>query len=115
MALDAARALAWRLRRQALDPAAATTATDVARRVVALRGWPTDAADLAVCVRQATPDSGDLERALEAGELIRSYAFRGGSYAFTPDIAALVLSVRTATRVWETRRWQQQGGFALDD
>lgn len=115
MPLDAARALAWRLRRQALDPPAATTAADVARRVLALRGWPADAADLAVCVRQATPDSGDLERALDAGEMIRSYAFRGGSYAFTPDIAALVLSARTATRVWETRRWKQQGGFALDD
>ena len=26
-----------------------------------------------------------------------------------------MLSVRTATRIWETRRWQQQGGSALDD
>lgn len=80
-----------------------------------MRGWPADAADLAVCVRQAVPDPGGLERALDAGELIRSYAFRGGSYVFTPDIAALVLSVRTATRVWETRGWQHQGGFVLDD
>ena len=115
MPLDPDRALAWRLGRQALDPTAATTATDVARRVLALRGWPTDAADLAVCLRQATPDPGGLERTLDAGELIRSYAFRGGSYVFTPDTAALVLSARTATRVWETRRWQQQGGFTLED
>ena len=115
MTPDPARALAWRLRRHALDPAAATTASDVARRVVALRGWPVDAADLAVCVRQATPESGELERALDAGELVQSYAFRGGAYVFTPDNAALVLSARTATRVWETRRWQQQGGFELGD
>lgn len=115
MPLDAARALAWRLQKHALDPSAATTAVGVVRRVLALRAWPAEAADLAVRVRQALPGSGDLDRALDAGELIRSYAFRGGSYAFTPDVAALVLSVRTATRVWETRRWQQQGGFALED
>lgn len=83
--------------------------------MLALRGWPFDAADLAVCVRQATPDPGGLGRALDAGEMVRSYAFRGGSYAFTPDNAALVLAVRTATRIWETPRWQQQGGFTLDD
>lgn len=70
---------------------------------------------MAVCLRQADPDPGGLGRALDAGEVIRSYAFRGGSYAFVPEIAAVVLSVRTATRVWETRRWQEQGGFALDD
>jgi hypothetical protein len=110
------RALAWRLRRQALDlPAATETATEIGRRVLAIRGWPFDAADLAVCVRQTTPHPGSLQRALDAGEMVRSYAFRGGSYAFAPEIAALVLAVRTATRIWETRRWQRQGDFALDD
>jgi hypothetical protein len=114
--LDPGRALAWRLRRQALDPAATTeTATEVGRRVLAIRGWPFEAADLAVCVRQPAPDPGSLLCALDAGEMIKSYAFRGGSYVFAPDVAALVLCVRTATRIWETRRWQQQGGFALDD
>lgn len=102
------RALGWRLRRQALDPdTAAGTAAEVVRRVLAVRGWPFDAADLAVCVRQRTPRPGGLERALDAGELVRSYAFRGGSYAFAPDVAASVLSVRTTTRIWQTRRWQQ--------
>lgn len=120
MVVEGASALAWRLRRQALEPdaepsATKGSATDVVRRVLALRGWPTDAADLAVCVRQTVPDSGGLERSLDTGEAIRSYAFRGGSYAFTHDVAALVLSVRTVTRIWETRRWQEQGGFALDD
>ena len=87
----------------------------VGDRLLAIRGWPFEAADLAVCVRQASPDPGGLMRALDAGEMVRSYAFRGGSYAFTHDIAALVLSVRSATRAWETRRWQQQGGFTLED
>lgn len=115
MLLDGARSLAWRLRRHALAPVAGTAVTDVVRRVVALRGWPADLADLAICVRQENPDPGSLERALAAGEVIRSYAFRGGSYVFTPQVGADLLAARTTTRVWETRRFQQQGGFVLDD
>lgn len=115
MVIDGARALAWRLRRHALVPVAATSVTDVARRVVAVRGWPARVTDLAVSTRQAEPDSGALGRALEDGDVIRSYAFRGGSYVFTPEIGATLLSARTATRIWETRRWQRQGDFALDD
>ena len=115
MMLDGARTMAWRLRRHALEPVAGTTVADVAHRVIALRGWPIDLADLAICVRQAEPDPGSLDRALEDGDIIRSYAFRGGSYVFTPAIGAVLLSARTATRIWETHRWQQQGGFALDD
>jgi hypothetical protein len=115
MLLDRGRLLGWRLARQALDPASGTDVVDVVRRVVALRGWPADLADLAVTVRQAQPEPGALGRALDEGILIRSYAFRGGSYVFTHEIGAVLLAVRTATRVWETRRYQQQGNFALDD
>lgn len=115
MAVDLVRALSWRLRRHSLDPASAPTATDVLDRVLALRGWPEDSADLAVGLRMASLDPGAVERTLDAGGLIRSYAFRGGSYVFTPEVAALVLSARTVTRAWETRRWQHQGGFELDD
>jgi winged helix DNA-binding protein len=113
--IHGARALGWRLRRHGLDPVAGTTVADVVHRVIALRGWPAELADLAVCVRQVAPDPGGLAGALDSGELVRSYAFRGGSYAFGYDDAADLLSVRGATRVWETRRYQQQGDFVLDD
>lgn len=85
------------------------------RRVVALRGWPANLAELAISVRQAEPEPGALVRELKKGDVIRSYAFRGGSYVFTPDVGAALLSVRTTTRVWESTRWQQQGGFSVDD
>lgn len=113
--LDGVRTLGWRLRRHALAPVTGGSVADVVRRVVALRGWPADLADLTICVRQQTPEPGGLDRALETGELIRSYAFRGGSYVFAPETGADLLAARTASRVWETRRFQQQGGFALDD
>jgi hypothetical protein len=109
------RALAWRLRRHALDPVDGAGAAEVVHRVVALRGWPADLAELAVGVRQARPEPGGLSRALDNGDLIRSYAFRGGSYLFTHDDAAAVLAARTASRIWENARWQRQGHFVLDD
>lgn len=113
--IGADRALAWRLARHALLPVAEASVPEVIRRVVALRGWPSDGAELAAGVRRSHPESGALERALDAGELIRSYAFRGGSYVFAHAQAADLLAVRTITRIWETRRWQQQGGLAIDD
>jgi hypothetical protein len=113
--LDSSRALGWRLRRHALELPTGTTVAEVADRVVALRGWPFDLADLTVRVRQAKPELGGLERALADGEVIRGYAFRGGSYVFSPGVAAVLLAARTTTRVWETRRYQAQGHFTLED
>ncbi|MBX9246550.1 winged helix DNA-binding domain-containing protein [Actinotalea ferrariae] len=113
--ITGAAALGWRLARHALDPVADGDAADVVRRVVAVRGWPAETADLAVRVRQAEPRPGGLEHALATGDLIRSCAFRGGSYVFTLEDAASLLAARTATRVWETARYQQQGQFVVDD
>lgn len=113
--LSRGQVLAWRATQQALGAASARDVESAVRRVVTLRGWPADLAELAIAVRLAKPALGGLEAALQAGELMRSYAFRGGSYVFTHDVAALFLAVRTTTRIWENRRWQQQGSFAIDD
>jgi len=115
MRLEPARSLSWRLRRHALDPVGGADAADVVRRVVAVRGWPADLAALAVGVRQAQPGLDALGRALDDGSLIRSYAFRGGSYVFAHEDAAALLAARTASRIWESARWQRQGHFTLDD
>ncbi len=83
--------------------------------MVALRGWPLDLAELAVAARRSEPDADGLTGALAAGDVIRSYAFRGGSYVFTPEIGAVLLSVHTAGRSWEKERFQRQAGFELAD
>ena len=113
--ITVARALSWRLRRHALDPVTGTDVADVLDRVVALRGWPADLAELACAVRQEEPAPETLQRSLDEGEVIRGYAFRGGSYVFGHQVAAVLLACRRATRVWETRRFQQQAGFTLPD
>ncbi|WP_420110597.1 DNA glycosylase AlkZ-like family protein [Pseudactinotalea sp.] len=110
-----AESLAWRLGQHALHTPAATGVVGAAERVVATRAWPQEVAELALAIRQADPQPGALARALETGELVQSYAFRGGAYVFTPDVAAVLLAVRTTSRVWESRRWQVQGGFEIGD
>jgi len=113
--LDGARALAWRLDRHGLGRAAEESVVGVASRVLAIRGWPLHLAELAVGVRRPAHQQGDLEAALHRGELLRAYAFRGGSYVMTHAVAAAVLAVRRTTRVWESNRYQQQGSFELSD
>lgn len=107
-------ALAWRLRRHGLTPRVDEPVATTVDRVIAVRGWPSRSADLSVAVRQNAPVTGGVDKALDAGELIRAYAFRGGSYVFTPSTADLILAVRQLTRVWETPRWQRQGAFEVE-
>ncbi|MGC5627319.1 DNA glycosylase AlkZ-like family protein [Georgenia sp. Z1344] len=113
--LDVRQALAWRLDRHRLGTEGATDAVDVVRRVVALRGWPADRADLAVGVRLASPRPGMLRPALDDDELVLAYAFRGGAYVMDARAASVLLTVRRTTRVWESARYQRQAGFELDD
>ncbi|OYO07359.1 winged helix DNA-binding protein [Propionibacteriaceae bacterium ES.041] len=113
--LDGRRVLGWRLARQGLGERLDATASEVVESVVALRGWPAAQAELAVAVRQARPEPAAVARALDAGELIRGYAFRGGSYVFTHRVAADLLALHTATRSWEGDRFQRQADFSLPD
>lgn len=108
IALDGGASLAWRWRHHGLESPVATDVVGVAGRVLAARAWPLPAAEQAFAVRRVEPETGAVERALRSGELIQSYAFRGGSYVFTPDIGAVLLAVRTTSRAWESRRWQRQ-------
>lgn len=110
-----AAALAWRLERHGLGTVSASSVVDAADRMIAVRGWPLECAELATAVRRTDSHSSAMNEALASGELIRSYAFRGGSYVFSPTIAATVLAVRTTSRAWEKVRFQRQGDFVLDD
>ncbi len=108
-------ALEWRLGRHALIGEGAASVTDAVERVVATRAWPSEAADLTVALRHRDPKLNALNQALKSRTLVRSYAFRGGSYIFTPSTATDLLMTRTVTRIWETKRWQEQGGFTISD
>ncbi|WP_152192786.1 DNA glycosylase AlkZ-like family protein [Georgenia satyanarayanai] len=116
MSLTWAQALAWRLRRQLLVPAAGSgTVDDVVDRLGAVVAKDLGAAELAVRLRLQRSQSGDLSAALADGRLVRTYAFRGATHLMTPEQAAVHLALRTASRMWELPSWQEYYELAPGD
>lgn len=114
MAISWPQALAWRLRRQLLEPVGDGSAADVVR---ALGPVPTqnDVAELAVGVRRRSSRPGDVTQALADGELVMTFAFRGAVHLMTPEDAGTYLALRADTRMWELPSWQTYYGLAPSD
>ena len=115
MALTWAKALAWRLRRQLLDPVAAVSAVDVVGRLGAVPAWPELTAELAVGARRLEGSYGDVARALEAGKLVKVFLFRGTTHHLAPQDAGDHLALRASTKMWELPSWVSYYGLAPDD
>jgi hypothetical protein len=115
MSLTWAGALAWRLRRQLLDPVGTGSVADVVRTLGAVPAWPDAAAELAIGARRTGGRSGDAARALAAGEVVKVFAFRGATHLMTPQDAGAYLSVRASGRMWELPSWQKFYGLAPAD
>lgn len=106
-------ALAWRLRRQLLEPVGATSATDVVGRLGAVAAQlDPAAAELGVRTRSVTSRPGDLARAVAEGALVATFAFRGAVHLMTPDQAGVHLALRASSRMWERASWRSH--YRLD-
>jgi len=110
-----AKALAWRLGRQLLDPSMPASVVDVVGRLGAVPAWPELTAELAVAARREAGRNGDVARALEAGELVKAYVFRGATHYLTPRDAGDFLALRASSRMWELPSWVSHYGLAPDD
>jgi hypothetical protein len=105
VALTWVNVLAWRLRRQLLDPRGSGSVADVVERLGAVPAWPDAAAELAVGARRTGAKSGDAAKALAAGKVVKVYAFRGATHLMTPEDAGAFLAVRASSRMWELPSW----------
>jgi DNA glycosylase AlkZ-like len=110
-----ASALAWRLRRQLLDPVGTGSVADVVERLGAVPAWPDAAAELAVAARRTDGRSGDAGRALASREVVKVFAFRGATHLMTPRDAGAYLAVRASSGMWELPSWQRYYGLAPSD
>ncbi|OLT53554.1 DNA glycosylase AlkZ-like family protein [Cellulosimicrobium sp. CUA-896] len=99
------QALAWRLRRQLLDPVGDQPVDDVVRRLGAVPAAAEP--ELAVRLRQTASQPGEVARALADGELIAVYAFRGATHLVTPEDGGAYLALRAAGRMWERATWRE--------
>ena len=106
-----AQALAWRMRRQLLDPVGDGTAADVVRRLCGVQAQVASTAELAVRVRRTTSRPGDVARALAQGRLIKTWAMRGTLHLLTPEDAGAFLSLIAAGRSWDRPSWQRWFGI----
>lgn len=73
-----ARALAWRMERQLLDPMGSESL-----------------AEPAVRTRRTTSRPGELAAALAAGEVIKAFAFRGSMHYLSPVKGGIYLTLRS--------------------
>ncbi len=115
MALHWDRALAWRLNRHLLDPVGACSVRDVVSGLGAVPAYPDATPELAVGLRRAHSRTGDVARALEAGEVVKTYTFRGATHIVTPEEGGAYLALRASGRQWELPSWQEAYGLTPRD
>ncbi|HEY7261004.1 MAG TPA: crosslink repair DNA glycosylase YcaQ family protein [Trebonia sp.] len=109
------QALAWRMRRQLLEPVGTESVAGVVRRLGAIPALPEAAAELAVRVRREHSRPGEVAEALAEGEIIKMFAFRGATHLMTPEDGGAYLALRAASRVWELPSWQSCYGLSPSD
>jgi hypothetical protein len=99
------QALAWRLERQLLAPVGRLPVQDVVRRLGGVQAQVASSAELGVRVRRQTSRAGDVDRALAAGRLIKTWAMRGSLHLLTPDDGAAFLSLVADAQPWRKAAW----------
>ena len=108
-ALTWGQVLAWRMRRQHLDPVDGGDAVEVVRRLCGVQAQVRSAAELAVALRQEDgkePPPG-LRAAMDSRSVIRTWAMRGTLHALPADVAPAYLSLLAAGRTWHRPSWQR--------
>ncbi|WP_068925461.1 winged helix DNA-binding domain-containing protein [Planobispora rosea] len=103
--------LAWRLKRQFVDPAAGADAVSVVRRLTGVQAQVASSAELAVAVRQARPRRGEIGRALwQERTLAKTWTARGTLHLVPADELPSYAAVLGSFRHWEKGSWQRGHG-----
>jgi hypothetical protein len=115
MSISWSQALAWRMRRQLLDPIGTESVVGVVGRLGAVPAQSDASAELAVRSRRQRSRSGEVARALVEGLIIKTFAFRGATHLLTPEDGGAYLALRAASRMWELPSWQSFYGLTPAD
>ncbi|MEV0229742.1 winged helix DNA-binding domain-containing protein [Nonomuraea sp. NPDC050786] len=108
--------LAWRLRRQFVSEPDAPDAVAVARRLCGVQAQVASSAQLAVAVRRATPDHGEIDRALWSDRtLAKTWIMRGTLHLVPSDTLADYCAALSTLRFWEKGSWQRGHGVTADE
>jgi hypothetical protein len=111
-----AQVLAWRMRRQYIEPLGEASAVEVARRLAGVQAQVASAAELAVAVRQRSPERGAVTKALlDERTLVKTWAMRGTLHLLPADVAPAYLALCSTARPWEKPSWQKTFGASPAD
>ncbi|PZG03269.1 winged helix DNA-binding domain-containing protein [Nonomuraea aridisoli] len=111
-----ARILAWRLRRQFVSGGDGPDAVAVVRRLCGVQAQVASSAQLAVAVRSARPDPGEIGRALWSDRtLVRTWLMRGTLHLLPADALADHCAALATLRFWEKGSWQRGHGVTADE
>jgi hypothetical protein len=102
--------LAWRLRRQYVDPLGDVDAGEIVSRLCGVQAQVASAAEFAVAVRQQKPAPETIVPSLADGSLVKTWAMRGTLHLFRSAEAANYLSLLAAARIWAKPTWQRAFG-----
>jgi hypothetical protein len=109
-----AQVLAWRMRRQFLDPLGDRDAVDVIRRLAGVQAQVMSAAELAVAVRGGTR-AAVVRALLDDRSVMKTWAMRGTLHLLPADQAAAYLAVCATARIWEKPSWEKTFGASPAD
>jgi Winged helix DNA-binding domain len=109
------QALAWRMRRQLVDPRGDAEAVQIIGRLCGVQAQVASAAELAVAMRQAEPEAGAVGRGLADGAVVKTWAMRGTLHLLRASDAPAVLSLIASARSWEKPSWQRAFGTTPKD
>ncbi|KAB8174510.1 winged helix DNA-binding domain-containing protein [Microbispora catharanthi] len=108
-----AQVLAWRLRRQFVEPAGGGDAVAIARRLCGVQAQVASSAALAVAVRHASPRPGEIEDALWRDRtLVKTWAMRSTLHLLPADELPAYRAALGALRFWERASWQRGHGVS---
>jgi hypothetical protein len=100
----------FRLARQFLDPRTSKSAVEVVRRLCGVQAQVASAAEFAVATRRRSPKPLELDRALRARTLVKTWAMRGTLHVFPADEAAGYVGSLSRLQPWRTKAWERYHG-----
>jgi winged helix DNA-binding protein len=106
------QALAWRMRRQLLDPPGTLGVARAVGRLCGVQAQLAPSAELAVRVRRERSRPGEVGRALAEGRLVKTWAMRGALHLLSPENGAVFLSIMAPDRLWAS--WRRYFGTTTE-
>ncbi|MFG2916434.1 winged helix DNA-binding domain-containing protein [Kitasatospora sp. NPDC048298] len=112
MKVDQEQVTAWRMRRQHLDPRTGAGAGEIVSRLAGVQAQVWSAAELAVALRQSTPDPTGVDQAVTDRTLLKTWAVRGTLHLLRPAEAGAYLSLMADLGTWLKPSWQKASGVS---